>query len=106
MRQLLLAADGFLFARPAEDVPDGESVIAGYPLFDDWGRDTMIALTGLTLATARPESARRLLETFARFVDGGMLSNVFPGNGERPAYNTVDAALWYLQAWRAYSRLR
>jgi predicted glycogen debranching enzyme len=102
MRQLLLAADDFLFARPSEGIPDGESVIAGYPWFGDWGRDTMIALPGLTLATGRPQSARRILETFARFVDGGMLPNVFPGRGERPEYNTVDAALWYLEAWRAY----
>ncbi|EXJ14880.1 amylo-alpha-1,6-glucosidase [Imhoffiella purpurea] len=102
IRRLLLAADDFIFARPLEDVPDGESVIAGYPWFGDWGRDTMIALPGLTLATGRPESARRILETFARFVDGGMLPNVFPGTGEVPEYNTVDAALWYLEAWRAY----
>ncbi len=102
VRQLVLAADAFLFARPLETVPDGESVIAGYPWFGDWGRDTMIAFPGLTLATGRTESARRILETFARFVDGGMLPNVFPGAGETPEYNTVDAALWYLEAWRAY----
>jgi glycogen debranching enzyme len=102
VRQLVLAADAFLFARPLEAVPDGESVIAGYPWFGDWGRDTMIALPGLTLATGRPERTRRILETFARFVDGGMLPNVFPGAGETPEYNTVDAALWYLESWRTY----
>jgi 4-alpha-glucanotransferase len=102
VRQLVLAADGFLFSRPLDDVPDGESVIAGYPWFGDWGRDTMIALPGLTLATGRPANALRILETFARFIDGGMLPNVFPGRGETPEYNTVDAALWYLEAWRAY----
>jgi 4-alpha-glucanotransferase len=102
VRQLVLAADSFLFARPLPEVPDGESVIAGYPWFGDWGRDTMIALPGLTLATGRLDSARRILETFARFVDGGMLPNVFPGAGEIAEYNTVDAALWYLEAWRAY----
>jgi predicted glycogen debranching enzyme len=100
--QLVLAADSFVFARPLADVPEGESVIAGYPWFGDWGRDTMIALPGLTLATGRYETARRILETFARFVDQGMLPNVFPGTGERPDYNTVDAALWYVEAWRAY----
>jgi 4-alpha-glucanotransferase len=99
--QLVLAADSFLFARPLAGVPDGESVIAGYPWFGDWGRDTMIALPGLTLATGRPERARRILETFARFVDAGMLPNCFPGAGESAQYNTVDAALWYLEAWRA-----
>jgi predicted glycogen debranching enzyme len=100
--QLVLAADSFVFARPLADVPDGESVIAGYPWFGDWGRDTMIALPGLTLATGRADSARRILQTFARFVDRGMLPNVFPGAGETPEYNTVDAALWYIEAWRAY----
>jgi 4-alpha-glucanotransferase len=65
----------------------------------------MIALPGLTLATGRYDSARRILETFARFVDRGMLPNVFPGSGETPDYNTVDAALWYIEAWRAYFAL-
>lgn len=102
VQQLVLAADSFLFARPLPQAPDGESAIAGYPWFGDWGRDTMIALPGLTLATGRHESARRILETFAPFVEGGMLPNMFPGTGAVPAYNTVDAALWYLEAWRAY----
>jgi 4-alpha-glucanotransferase len=100
--QLILAADSFVFARPAPEVPDGESIIAGYPWFGDWGRDTMIALPGLTLATGRYDTARRILATFARFVDQGMLPNVFPGAGNAPEYNTVDAALWYIEAWRAY----
>ena len=102
VRQLLLAADSFLFARPLPDLPDGESVIAGYPWFGDWGRDTMIALPGLTLATGRSDSARRILLTFARFIDRGMLPNLFPSANEPLAYNTVDAALWYVEAWRAY----
>jgi predicted glycogen debranching enzyme len=102
VEQLVLAADSFVFARPLPDEPDGESVIAGYPWFGDWGRDTMIALPGLTLATGRYDSARHILETFARFVDRGMLPNVFPGAGEHADYNSVDAALWYIEAWRAY----
>ncbi len=102
IEQLVLAADSFLFARPLPDLPDGESVIAGYPWFGDWGRDTMIALPGLTLATGRFDSARCILLTFARFVNQGMLPNVFPGAGETPDYNTVDAGLWYFEAWRAY----
>jgi 4-alpha-glucanotransferase len=100
--QLILAADGFLFSRPLPDMPDGQSIIAGYPWFGDWGRDTMIALPGLTLATGRPEVSRRILETFARFVDRGMLPNVFPGTGEMPQYNSADAVLWFFEAWRAY----
>ncbi|MDX1430920.1 MAG: amylo-alpha-1,6-glucosidase [Gammaproteobacteria bacterium] len=102
IHQLVLAADSFVFSRPITGSPDGESVIAGYPWFGDWGRDTMIALPGLTLATGRYDSARRILETFALFVDGGMLPNVFPGDGTQAEYNTVDAALWYIEAWRAY----
>jgi 4-alpha-glucanotransferase len=100
--QLVLAADDFIFARPLPDLPDGESVIAGYPWFGDWGRDTMTALPGLTLATGRFDTALRILRTFARFIDRGMLPNVFPGAGETADYNTVDAALWYVEAWRAY----
>jgi len=100
--QLVLAADQFVVRRPLADEPDGMTVIAGYPWFGDWGRDTMIALPGLTLATGRPEVARRILTTFARFVDRGMLPNRFPDAGEAPEYNTVDATLWYVEAIRAY----
>ncbi|MGH7070523.1 MAG: amylo-alpha-1,6-glucosidase [Acetobacteraceae bacterium] len=102
INRLLLAADSFVFARPLPEVPDGQSVIAGYPWFGDWGRDTMISLPGLTVATGRPKAALRILETFSRFVSEGMLPNVFPGIGDRPEYNTADASLWYFEAWRAY----
>ena len=102
VEQLVLAADAFVFARPLPGVADGRSVIAGYPWFGDWGRDTMIGLPGLTLATGRADVALRILETFARFVSEGMLPNVFPGAGETPAYNTADASLWFFEAWRAY----
>ena len=100
--QLLLAADSFVFARPLPGRPDGKSVVAGYPWFGDWGRDTMISLPGLTLATGRQETARDILLTFAGLVDRGMLPNVFPGAGDKPDYNTVDAALWFFEAWRSY----
>ncbi len=100
--QLVLASDSFLIARPISNTNGGMSVIAGYPWFADWGRDTMIALSGLTLATGRHDIAHRILETFARFADQGMLPNVFPEAGEPPPYNAVDAALWYIQAWRIY----
>jgi predicted glycogen debranching enzyme len=100
--RLALAADAFLFSRPVPNVPDGQSVIAGYPWFGDWGRDTMISLPGLTLATGRSETARRILETFASFASEGMLPNVFPGAGDRAEYNTADASLWFFEAWRAY----
>jgi 4-alpha-glucanotransferase len=102
IQQLALAADSFLFARPLAGITKGESVVAGFPWFGDWGRDTMIALPGLTLATGHYTSARHILQTFSRFIDQGMLPNVFPGNGETPEYNTADAALWYIETWRAY----
>jgi predicted glycogen debranching enzyme len=100
--QLVLAADQFVVRRAVAGDPDGVSVIAGYPWFGDWGRDTMISLPGLALATGRPEVARRILTTFARFADRGMLPNRFPDGGEAPEYNSVDAALWYVEAARAY----
>ncbi len=79
----------------------GSTVIAGYHWFGDWGRDTMIALPGLTLATGRYDEARQILRTFARHVDRGMLPNRFPDDGERPEYNTIDATLWFFEAIRA-----
>jgi predicted glycogen debranching enzyme len=100
--RLALAADAFVFARPLASVPDGQSIIAGYPWFGDWGRDSMISLPGLTLATGRPQVAHRILATFASFVSQGMLPNVFPGAGDRAEYNTADASLWFFEAWRAY----
>ncbi|MGH2591910.1 MAG: amylo-alpha-1,6-glucosidase, partial [Anaerolineae bacterium] len=101
-QRLTLAADQFIVDRPTRDEPDGRTIIAGYPWFGDWGRDTMISLPGLTLATGRPDVARSILRTFANFVDRGMLPNRFPDEGETPEYNTVDATLWYFEAIRAY----
>jgi predicted glycogen debranching enzyme len=100
--QLVLAADQFIVKRSLPDEPDGQSVIAGYHWFGDWGRDTMIALPGLTLATGRADVARKILLAFSRYVDGGMLPNNFPDAGGKPEYNTVDAALWYFEAIRQY----
>ncbi|NJN01028.1 MAG: glycogen debranching protein [Leptolyngbyaceae cyanobacterium SL_1_1] len=114
INQLALAADQFIVSRtaqPADPAPaepaepgedGGKTVIAGYHWFGDWGRDTMISLPGLTLATGRPEVARSILRTFAKYVDQGMLPNVFPEAGEIPEYNTVDANLWYFEAIRQY----
>lgn len=102
IHDLVLAADQFLVKRAHPDNPDGRSIIAGYPWFSDWGRDTMIALPGLTLATGRPEVADQILRTYAQFVDQGMLPNRFPDYGEQPEYNTVDATLWYFEALSKY----
>lgn len=100
--RMVLAADQFIVNRSSPEDPNGKTIIAGYPWFSDWGRDTMISLPGLTLTTGRPEIARSILRTFARHVDQGMIPNRFPDAGEIPEYNTVDATLWYFEALRAY----
>jgi predicted glycogen debranching enzyme len=100
--QLVLAADQFLVQRSLPGQSAGKTVIAGYHWFSDWGRDTMIALPGLALATGRPEVAKQILLAFSRFVDGGMLPNNFPDSGAAPEYNTIDATLWYFEAIRQY----
>jgi len=102
IRQLVLAADAFVVDRETDAVDDGSTILAGYPWFGDWGRDTMIALPGLTLATGRPDIAARILRTFAQFVDRGMIPNRFPDATGVPAYNTVDATLWMFDAVHRY----
>ncbi len=102
VRQLLLAADSFLIKRRMPTGRAGDSVIAGYPWFGDWGRDTMIALPGLTLATGRPATALAMLRSYAALVDQGQLPNRLFSAGEPPEYNTVDAALWFIQTWFLY----
>jgi predicted glycogen debranching enzyme len=102
VQQLVLAADQFIAARPLDGAADAKTILAGYPWFSDWGRDTMIALPGLCLATGRPWLARNILRTFSRFVSEGMLPNQFPRAGAAPIYNTVDATLWYFEAVRQY----
>jgi len=101
--RLKLAAEQFIVARPTQTNPNGRTIIAGYHWFGDWGRDTMISLPGLTLATGRHDVARQILLDFAPYVDGGMLPNYFPEAGEAPEYNTADAALWYVEAVAAYT---
>jgi glycogen debranching enzyme len=99
LQQLVLAADQFLVDRR----PAGRTVIAGYHWFNDWGRDTMIALPGLALATGRPEEAAAILRSFAPYVRDGLLPNNFPDRaGVEPGYNTVDASLWYVVAIGRY----
>jgi len=96
-QDLVSAADQYIVSRG-----DQKTVIAGYHWFTDWGRDTMIALPGLTLPTGKHDVARSILRTFAKSVDQGMLPNRFPDAGETPEYNTVDATLWFFEAARAY----
>lgn len=96
LRDLALASDAFIVKRQST----GEkTILAGYPWFGDWGRDTMIALSGLTLATNRFEDAKSILKTFSKYVNKGMLPNKFPDyDGEELMYNTIDASLWYFYA--------
>ncbi|HVQ19611.1 MAG TPA: amylo-alpha-1,6-glucosidase, partial [Terrimicrobiaceae bacterium] len=88
--KLQKAADAYFVQRGA-----GKTLIAGYPWFGDWGRDTFIALRGLCLATGRFEEARDILVEWAGAVSEGMLPNRFPDHGETPEFNSVDASLWY-----------
>jgi predicted glycogen debranching enzyme len=96
-RTLSAASDQYIVSRA-----DKRTVIAGYHWFGDWGRDTMIALPGLTLVDGRHDVARSILRTFADHVDKGMLPNRFPDEGEQPEYNTADATLWFFEAIRKY----
>jgi len=80
----------------------GQTIIAGYPWFTDWGRDTFIALPGLCLVTGRYDVARQIIESFAAHVSDGMIPNRFPDAGEQPEYNTIDASLWFIHALDRY----
>lgn len=97
-RLLTLAADQFVVK--AQGVRT--TVLAGYPWFTDWGRDTMISLPGLCLTTGRFALAREILQSFAGYVDGGMIPNRFPDSKSEPDYNTVDATLWFVHACHQY----
>ncbi len=92
VQTLVRAGRQFLVARQPL-----KTIIAGYHWFGDWGRDSMIALPGLLLSTGQTEAAREILLEFLKYVDGGMLPNRFPDQGETPEYNTVDATLWFFE---------
>ncbi|MBI1870654.1 MAG: amylo-alpha-1,6-glucosidase [Chlamydiae bacterium] len=96
---LFLAADTFLVQRGEKG---SASVIGGYHWFSDWGRDTMISLPGLTLATGRFDLAKSILTTYSKYCSQGMLPNRFPDEGKEPDYNTVDATLWFFNAIYQY----
>lgn len=97
--QLVLASDQFLTYRESTKMM---TVLAGLPWFTDWGRDTMIAFTGLTLCTKRFKEAAEILLTFARYIRHGIVPNMFPDDNMPPLYNTVDASLWYFYAVYQY----
>jgi predicted glycogen debranching enzyme len=111
--ELVLAADQFVITprvRPADEArlnaegDEARTIIAGYPWFTDWGRDTMISLEGLTLLTGRQAEARSILHTFAQYVRDGLIPNLFPEGETEGLYHTADATLWFFHALDRYER--
>lgn len=111
--RLVLAADQFIVARaPSGEeeggstsvrlAPDHKTMIAGYPWFSDWGRDSMISLPGILLCTGRYSEARGLLKAFVSYISNGLIPNRFPDDGQAPEYNTADATLWLFSALNSY----
>ena len=100
-RQLVVAADAYIARR---DSTNGKTILAGYPLFSDWGRDTMIALPGCCLSTGRFEDAKSILRTFLAYEKDGLVPNLFPEGEAKPMYNTVDAALLLIDTLWQYLR--
>jgi glycogen debranching enzyme len=98
-RQLVCSADQFIVHRESTK---GKTIIAGYPFFSDWGRDTMIALVGCCISTKRYEDAKSMLRTFMQYCHKGLMPNMFPEGGKDPIYNTVDASLLYIEAVYEY----
>ena len=104
-QRLADAANDIIVARKKPDGSPGCTIMAGYPWFADWGRDTMIALPGLLLVTGRFEQAKQVLSVFAQYVSQGMIPNRFDDYTDEPSYNTVDASLWFIHAVYEYARL-
>ena len=105
IRTLVTAADAFIVQRPAGKAADeGYGIVAGYPWFEEWGRDAMISLPGLTLVTGRYDVGRGVLRTFAGHASQGMIPNRIPDVSEQPDYNTADATLWMF--WAAHKYLQ
>jgi len=98
---LAVAADKFIVHRQSTGK---KTIIAGYPWFADWGRDTMISLCGLTLVTGRYKDAEEILVTFSKYIKHGLVPNMFPEGNDEPLYNSVDASLWYFEAIGKYLR--
>ena len=98
-KQLVLSADAYVVDRESTQ---GKSIIAGYPFFEDWGRDTMIALAGTTMVTGRLEECKSILRTFAKYEHHGLLPNLFPEGDIEPMYNSADAPLLFVNAVYEY----
>ena len=97
--ELVLSADNFVVRKGS-----GKSIVAGYHWFSDWGRDTLIALPGITLVTKRFDDAKQILESYGKYCRKGLIPNVFGERDSQPMYNTVDASLWYVD--RVYQYLK
>jgi predicted glycogen debranching enzyme len=100
------SADAYIVQRSSKAGLPGKTIIAGYPWFTDWGRDTFIALRGVCIASGRLDDARDILLAWASVVSEGMLPNRFPDHGGQPEFNSVDASLWYVNAVRDYLEAR
>ena len=104
INDLVVSGDQFLVYRKSSD---SETLIAGYPWFTDWGRDTMIAMRGLMIATGKKDAAKSILKTFIKYLDAGMIPNRFPDRGEVPEYNTIDATLWlFVTLYEYYEKFK
>lgn len=102
--RLHASADAYIVRKSATSGPPGKTIIAGYPWFTDWGRDTFIALRGLCIATGKLTVAREILMAWSSTVSEGMVPNRFPDYGAQPEFNSVDASLWYINAVQEYLR--
>lgn len=98
---LVRSADQFLVKRESTG---GDTIIAGYPFFGDWGRDTMIAVLGCAIASRQYSRARSILATFASYCKKGLMPNLFPEGEDAPMYNTVDASLWFFESVYEYGK--
>jgi len=98
-RQLSVSADAYVSERESTN---GKTILAGFPFFEDWGRDTMIALPGITMVTGRMEDCKSILRTFAKYVHKGLLPNLFPEGDCNPMYNSVDAPLLFINTAYEY----
>lgn len=101
-KQLVLSADAYVVDRESTN---GKSILAGFPFFEDWGRDTMIALPGITMVTGRFEECKSILRTFAKYIKNGLLPNLFPEGDENPMYNSVDAPLLFINTVYEYLQI-
>lgn len=101
--QLVMSADQFISKRASTG---GKTILAGYPFFEDWGRDTMIALEGCCMVTGRMDTAKSILRTFAKYCRKGLMPNLFPEGGRTPMYNTADAALLFINCVYCYDKRR